>query len=90
MRTILEPIIYYLIPGKIERLLEYAHNSSNYGLYGLYLGVRNRRNIIYLTGYFGILSCFFKYIFFRYIFGGLLTIEIYSYITYILTYKSYF
>jgi hypothetical protein len=90
MRTILEPFIYYLIPGKIENLLERANGDGNFGLYGLYLGVRNRRNMIYLSTYFTVGSYFFKYKNVTFILGGLLSIQLYSYCKYILRYKYNF
>jgi hypothetical protein len=82
--------IYYLIPGNVEILIEYANNNSNFGLYGMYLGIRNRRNMIY----FSQATCVVLYVYnFRniiFLFILLLCIQFNSYFRYIQKYKQYF
>ncbi len=82
--------LIYLIPGNIEMLLNHANNTSNFGLYGLYLGVRNRRNLIYGTVGLGILSFIFNYNKVGTLFLSLIGIQIYSYMEYINNFGSYF
>ena len=82
--------LIYLIPGNIELLLNHANNTSNFGLYGLYLGVRNRRNIIYSTFGLGLLSLIFSYYKLGSIFLSLTGVQLYSYIGYMNDFNTYF
>jgi len=81
---------YYLFPGVAEELMEYSIKNSDYGLYGMYLGIKKRRNIIY----FSQLTCVTLYVFnckkTMFIFLLLLVIQMNSFINYIVKYKYYF
>ncbi len=81
---------YYLLPYKIERLLDHANSQSNMGVYGLYLGVRNRRNMIYITTYFGTIFLLLKYKIVSTALYSLLSIQLYFYSNYLYKYRYYF
>ena len=80
---------YYLLPGIAEKLMNYANNNSNFGKYGMYLGIRNRRNIIYISQ----TTCVVLYIFnckkTMIVFLLLFVIQMNSFINYLVKYKHY-
>lgn len=82
--------IYYLIPGNIENLIIYADNHSNFGLYGMYLGIRNRRNMIYVSQATCVALYIFNYKKIMLLFILLLVMQLNSYVSYINKYKKYF
>lgn len=41
---------YYLIPGSIEKELNSANRLGNLGYYGVFLRIKQHRNLVYITG----------------------------------------
>ena len=82
--------IIFLIPGKIETLMLYANYNSNFGTYGMYMGIRNRRNMIYFSQATSLVFYIFNYKKTMILCLLLLLMQFNSYIRYINKYKLFF
>lgn len=81
------PSVYFLIPGRIEKLLE---SSNHPGFYGLYVGLRNRRNVMYAFQGCSLLFFIYNYKGIALLFGLFNLMQFNSYSRYISKYKDYF
>ncbi len=86
----LRPSIYYLIPGRIESLMTKANHGGNFAFYGLYLGIRNRRNMLYITQALCLSFLIFDYRKTSFLFFILNLIQLKSYVKYLSDYGLYF
>jgi len=76
-------ILLSIIPGNLEYIL-YIYND-NMGMYGMYLEIKQKRNMLYLSFLIFLLSFYFKY----YIFGlFILFISLYLFINSIYKWKD--
>ena len=58
--------IRLLIPGNVEHLRQYAENSGNMGLTGIYMDILYKRNLLYCS-FVLLVSTFWYGIFYRYL-----------------------
>jgi hypothetical protein len=76
-------ILLSIFPGNLEYVLHIY--NGNMGIYGMYLGIMQQRNMLYLSFLIFLLSCYFKY----YIFGlFILFISLYLFINSIYKWKD--
>jgi hypothetical protein len=81
---------YYLIPGNIEYLMDYANHCNNFGLFGLYMGVRNRRNMLYVSEGIALLFFIYNYKVISLLFFTINMLQLNSYLMYLSAYRKYF
>ena len=58
-------IMLCIIPGNLDYLLHIFNGNGNMALYGLYMGILQKRNMVYLSFLIFLLCVYLKY----YIFG---------------------
>jgi hypothetical protein len=54
-------LLYFLIPGNVEQFLNYSNSVGNMGIYGIFLGIYNKRNLFYLSSLLFLLTYLFNY-----------------------------
>ena len=78
-------IMLFFIPGNLEYLLHIFNGNGNMALYGVYMGILEKRNMVYFSFLIFLLCVYLKY----YIFGFfILFISIYLFFDSIYKWKN--
>jgi len=82
-KKLLLVILLFILPGNLEYVLHIF--NGNMAIYGMYLGIMQKRNLLYLSFFLFLISFYFKY----YIFGFfILFISLYLFINSIYKWKE--
>ncbi len=88
-KQILQLGILFVTPFYVEDILTITSNEGNMGLNGLYLGIYIKRNVLYLSFLFILLSYLFSFkylLFFSFI---LFMLSLFSFLYYIIVWFNY-
>ena len=83
MSQILKLGTRFIIPFYIEDMLEIAESQGNMGLYGLFLGIYYKRNILYFSLFSLLLSYLFAYKYLLFLSLILTIFSVYSFLSYV-------
>jgi hypothetical protein len=81
--------LFNLVPGIAEMPYHYTQASGNMGLNGIYLDVLNKRNFVYISGIFSIITLFIPFKMISLFSYGLFAFSIFLYFSSIKKWHKY-
>ena len=90
MSTFFTLIVYFISPFYLEYILEMTSNKGNMELYGLYLGLYYKRNLLYLSSFLLFISYLFSYKYLLFSSCIFFTYSLYAFIGYVSEWRDIF